>query len=130
VAAAVTATPSSFSLAPDDVAKFADAGSLLPELNKRHAFFQMRRSELEALGIVGEDAVVFGDGLLVIFLGVSNFAEIELRVGGEVGVAVELEVVLEFLAGEIVIAAGDVAESVGVESIGRGCGTAWCSAGG
>ena len=59
----------------------------------------MGGSELEALGIIGEDAVVFGDGLIVIFLGVGDFAELELRVGGEVGVAVMFEVVLEFLAG-------------------------------
>ena len=56
--------------------------------------------------------------MLVLVLGVGDFAEIELCVGSEVGVAVKLEVVLEFGAGQIVFAAGDVAETVGVERVG------------
>src|SRR5712692_3267869 len=84
----------------------------------------MGGGELEALRIIGEDAVVFGDGLIVIFLRVGDFAEIELRIGGEVGVSIMFEVVLEFLTGEIVFAAGDVAEAVGVEGIGGRRGTA------
>jgi len=53
-------------------------------------------------------------------LGISDFAEIELGVGGEVGVAVILEIVLKFGTGEIVFAAGDVAQAVGIEVIGGG----------
>ncbi len=55
--------------------------------------------------------------MLVLVLGVGDFAEIELGVGGEVGVAVILEIVLKFGTGEIVFAAGDVAQAVGIESV-------------
>ena len=110
-------------VALDDFAEFADAGVFLALLDEGHAFFEVGGSELEALGIVGEDAIVFTDGLVVVALGVGDFAEIELGVGGEVGVAVKLEVVLEFGAGEIVFAAGDVAETVGIESVGGRRGT-------
>ena len=107
-------------IAFDDFTKFPDAGIFLAEFNQCHSFFQAGGSELETLGIVAEDLVVLGDGLLVLFLGVGDLAEIELGIGGEIGVAVILEVVSEFGAGEIVFAAGDVAEAVGIERIGGG----------
>ena len=103
-----------------DFAEFADACVLLAQFKLRHALFQVGGRELEALGIVGENAVVFGDGLLVVLLRVGDFTEVELRVRSEVGVAVILEIVLEFLAGEVVFAAGDVAQAVRIESVGRG----------
>jgi len=90
----------------------------LAEFDEGHAFAEAGGSKLKALGIIVEDFVEFIHGLIVILLGVGDFAQIELRVGGEVGIAVILEVVLEFLAGKIVFAAGDVAESVGVERVG------------
>ena len=97
----------------------------MAEFDEGHAFFEAGGGELEALGIIVEDFFVFLDGLVEIFLGVGDFAEIELGVGGEVGVAVVLEVVLEFGAGEIVFAAGDVAEAVGIERVGGGSGACW-----
>ena len=103
----------------NDFAEFADAGGLLPQLELGHGFFEAGGGEFEALGVVGENFVVFGDSLFVIFLRVGDFSEVELRVGSEVGVAVVVEIVLEFLASEIVFAAGDVAEAVGIESVGR-----------
>src|SRR5580704_10887568 len=53
---------------------------------------------------------------------VGNFAEIELGVAGEVGAAIVLEIIEKFLASEIVFAAGDVAQAVGIEHVGGGSG--------
>src|SRR5713226_6924726 len=103
-----------------DFAEFADAGGFLAELDEGHAFAEARGAELEALGIVGEDFVVGGDGVSVLLLLVKDFAEVELGVGSEVGVGVKLEVVLKFGAGEIVFAAGDVAKAVGIKRVGGG----------
>src|ERR1700722_12030697 len=79
----------------------------------------MSRGELEALGIVRENSIVLDNGLIVVVLRICDFAEVELSVGSEVGVAVILEVILKFLASEIVLAAGNVAETVRVERIRR-----------
>src|ERR1700676_1100980 len=100
-----------------DFAKFFDPGIFLTQLNESHALFQARWSELETFRVSGKDLVVFLNSLLIIFLGIGDFAEVELRVGGEVGVAVEAQIILEFGAGEIVFAAGDVAETVRVERV-------------
>src|SRR5205814_1074306 len=102
----------------DDFAEFADAAVLLAELEEGHAFAETRGAELETLGIVGEDFVVGGDGVNILLLLVKDFAEVELSVRGEIGFGVVLEVVLKFGAGEIVFAAGDVAEAVGVKRVG------------
>src|SRR5712692_1273622 len=106
-------------IALDDFAELADAAGFLAEFDEGHAFLEASRGELEALGIIVENLFVFGDGDFVIFLRVGDFSEIELGVGSEVGVAVILEVVLEFGASEIVFAAGNVAEAVGVEGVCR-----------
>ena len=50
-------------VALDDFAEFVDAGGFLAEFDEGHAFVQARRTELEALGIIGEDFVVGGDGV-------------------------------------------------------------------
>ena len=71
--------------------------------------------KFKAFGIVVDDFVVFVDGLLILLLREGDFAEIELRVRSEVGVAVEVKIVVKFLAGEVVFAAGDVAETVRIE---------------
>ena len=89
----------------------------------------MRRLDLETFGVDGEDLVEFCDGLIVLFLLVGDFAEIELSVGSEFGVAVELEVVLKFLAGEIVLAAGDVAKTIGIERVGGRRRASWSTGG-
>ena len=112
-------------VALDDLAKFADAGVLLTELQESHAFLQAGRRELETLGVVGEDTVVFGHGQIVVALGVGNFSEVELRVGSEIGVSVVFQVVLEFLTGQIVFAAGNVAQAIRIEGIGRRSGPCW-----
>src|SRR5439155_23562384 len=84
------------------------------------AYLEGRRGAPEALGIVVQNFFVLRDGQIVVCLGVGELAEIELGVGGKVGVTVILEVVLEFGAGQIVFAAGDVAEAVGIERVGGG----------
>jgi len=63
-----------------NIAEFLDAGIFLAEFEKSHALFVARRGEFEALRIVVEDLVVLLNGLFVLMLGVSDFAEIELRV--------------------------------------------------
>src|SRR5258708_1166157 len=98
-----------------------DAGSFLAEFEEGHAFAEACGAELEALGIIGEDFVIGGDGINVLLLLVKDFAEVELSVGGEVSVGVKLQVVLKFGAGEIVFAGGDVAKAIGIESVGGGC---------
>src|SRR5712691_7810465 len=104
----------------DDFAEFADAAGFLAELDEGHALAEAGGTELETLGIIGEDFVVGGDGIDVLLLLVKDFAEIELGVGSKVGVRVILEVVLEFGASEIVLAGGDVAKTVGIERVGGG----------
>ena len=106
----------------DDFAEFANAGGFLIEFEEGHAFFQVRGSELEAFGIVADDLVVFGDGLIVLALSVGNFTEIELSVGSEVGVAVKVKIILKFGAGEFIFSAGDITKTVGIEKIRRGRG--------
>ena len=105
-------------VAADDFAKFFDAGRLLAEFEEGHAFLEMSGSEFEAFRVVVDDLVVFIHGAIIIFLSVGDFAEPELGVGGEVGVAVILEVVLKFGVGEFVFATGEIAEPVGIERIG------------
>src|SRR6266852_1468122 len=104
-------------IAPDYLAEFADGIVLLAKLNERHAFPESSGGQLEAFWIVGQDFFVGGDGIGKLLLLEGDLAEIELGVGSEVGVTVILEVVLEFGAGEIIFAAGDVAETVGIERV-------------
>jgi len=104
----------------DDVAEFADAGGFLAKFDEGHAFAEAGGTELETLGIVGEDFVVGSDGIDVLLLLVKDLAEVELSVGCQVGVGIILEVVLKFGAGEIVLAAGNIAEAVGIKSVGGG----------
>src|SRR6267142_3004624 len=101
----------------DDLPEFADGVVLLAKLNERHAFPEARWGELEASWIVDQDFFVGGDGIAILFLLEGNLAEIELGVGSEVGVSVILEVVLEFGAGEIIFAAGDVAQTIRIERV-------------
>src|SRR5713101_5428135 len=105
----------------DNFAEFTDAGSFLAEFEEGHAFAEAGGAELKALGIIGEDFVISGDGINVLLLLVKDFAEVELSVGAEVGVSVKFQVVLKFRAGEIVFAGGDVAKAVGIKSVGGGC---------
>ena len=105
-------------VALDDFTEFADAGIFLAEFKEGHAFLEVGGSELEAFRIVVDDLVVFLNGSIIIFLRVGDFAEPELGVGGEVRVAVILEVVLKFGVGEIVFATGEIAEAVGIERVG------------
>src|SRR5882757_5163390 len=104
-------------VALDDFAEFADAGGFLAKFDEGHAFAEAGGAELETFGIVGEDFFVGGDGFVVLLLLVGDFAEIKLSVGGEIGVAVIAEVILKFRVGKLVFAAGDVAETVGIESV-------------
>ena len=103
---------------PDDLAQLTNASGFLAEGDERHALPEMRGSQFEALGIVGQHAVELVDSLLIVLLKIGDFAEIKLGIGGEVGIAVILQVVLEFLASEVVFAAGDIAEAVGIEGVG------------
>ena len=48
----------------------------------------------EALGVIVQNFVVLIDGLIVLLLRISNFAEIELRVGSKISVAIILDVIL------------------------------------
>ncbi len=100
----------------------------LAEFDEGHTFSEMRGLDLETPGIASHNLIEFGDGLFILFLFVGYFTEIELRIRSEFGVAVILEVVLEFLAGEIVFAAGDVAQAIGIEGVGGRRGTARGSA--
>lgn len=106
-------------IALDDFAKFLDTGIFLAEFEESHALLETSGGKLETLGVIVEDLVVFLDGLLITLLGVGNFAEPELSVGGEVGIAVVLQIVAEFGMGKIIFAAGEVAKTVGVECVGR-----------
>src|SRR5208283_562669 len=83
-----------------------------------HAFFEVGGSEFETFWIVVDNLVVFLNGAIIIFLGVGNFAKPELGVGGEVCVAVVLQIILKLGVSEFVFAAGEVAEAVGIERIG------------
>ena len=71
----------------------------------------------KALGIVVDDLIVLLNGILIISLLVGDFADVELCVGGEVCVAVVPEIILKFGAGELIFAAGNVAETVGIEGV-------------
>src|SRR5260370_20248 len=108
----------------DNFAKFADPRRFLAEIEERQAFLEARWREFEALGIVGEDFVVRGDGFTILLLLVITLTRVELGVGSELGFAVILQVVLEFRASEIILAGLDVAEPVIVEGVGGGCGAA------
>src|SRR6266404_5631915 len=111
-------------IAPDHLAEFADGVVLLAKLNEGHAFAEARGCELEAFWIVGQDFFVGSDGIAILLLLEGNLAQIELGVGSEVSIAVIFEVVLEFGAGEVIFAAGDVAQTVRIERVrGRRGGT-------
>lgn len=114
----------------NNFAKFLDAGIFLAKFEESHAFLEAGRGEFETLGIVVKNLVVFVNGLLIVFLGVGDFSEPELSVGSEIGVAVVLQIVGEFRIGKLIFAAGEVAKTVGVKSIGRrrgAAGAAECS---
>ena len=104
-------------IALNNIAEFLDAGIFLTEFEEGHALFVAGGGEFEALGVVVEDLVVLLNGLFVLMLRVGDFAEIKLRVGSKVGVAVVAEVILKFGAGKFVFAVGDVAKTVGVERV-------------
>src|SRR5579864_9081462 len=74
-----------------DFTKLFHAGGFLAEFELGHAFFQVGWSELKTLGVVGENTIVFLNGLIVVVLRIGDFSEIELRVRSEVGVAVILQ---------------------------------------
>jgi len=80
--------------------------------------FRSQRGQLEAFWIVGQDFFVEATASAKLLLLEGNLAEIELGVGSEVGVAVIFEVILEFERAEFIFAAGDVAETVGIERVG------------
>src|SRR4029077_7310926 len=71
--------------------------------------------------------VVSVERLLELVLHESDFAEIKLRVGSEVRVAVKPQIILKFLRREIVMFAVDVPQGVGIQDIrgSRGAGGGW-----
>src|SRR5258708_34253854 len=91
---------------PDHIAELADALCFLAEFDEGHTFAEMRGLELETPRVVSKDLIEFRDGLLILFLLVGDFTEIELRVGGARGIAVVLNECLGVLAGEIRSAPG------------------------
>src|SRR5260370_16263492 len=64
----------------DDFAELTDAVSLLAEGDEGHALLEAGGSELEALGIIGENLFVLADGLIVFFLGVGDLTEMKISV--------------------------------------------------
>lgn len=64
----------------DDFAEIANARWLLAQFEERHAFFEAGWGEFEALGVVGEDLVIFRDRLTILLLRVRDFTEIELGI--------------------------------------------------
>src|ERR1700739_1577080 len=86
----------------DDATKLANRRGFLAEFGKAKAFSHHCGSGLEAFGIVFDDLVVCIERGLVFALYESDFAEIELCVGSQVGITGVLEIVLKLLRGEIV----------------------------
>src|SRR5712692_5363597 len=101
-------------------AELADSGNLLADLKKSKPSLQVRRCKFEALGIIDEDLLVFRGSLPILFLREGDLAEVELRVRGKIRVRIILQVIQEFLPRQVVLSAGNVAQAVGIERIGRG----------
>src|SRR5713101_2711601 len=101
-------------------AELADSGNLLADLKKSKPSLQVRRCKFEALGIIDEDLLVFRGRLPILFLREGDLAEVELRVRGKVRVRIILQVIQEFLPRQVVLSAGNVAQAVGIERVGRG----------
>src|SRR6202158_6494194 len=78
---------------------------------------------LVALGVVGEYFIVRACRLAVLFLLKVNFTYIELGIGGEVCLGIVFQIVLEFLAGEVVFTTLNVAQAVGIKRVRRRTGS-------
>jgi hypothetical protein len=100
-------------------AELADGGNLLADLKKSKPSLQVRRSKFEALGVIDEDLLVLRGSLPILFLREGDLAEVELRVRGKVRVRIILQVIQEFLPRQVVLSAGNVAQPVGIERVGR-----------
>src|SRR6266568_5435863 len=101
-------------------AQLADGGNLLADLKKSKPSLQVRRSKFEALGVIDEDLLVLRGSLPILFLREGDLAEVELRVRGEVRLRIVFQVIQEFLPRQVVLSAGNVAQPVGIERVGRG----------
>src|SRR5260370_19859938 len=116
-------------IAANHFAELADGGNLLADLKKSKPSLQVRRSKFETLGIIDEDLLVFRGSLPILFLREGDLAQVELRVRGKIRVRIILQVIQEFLPRQVVLSAGNVAQAVGVERIGRGLTAAGRSSG-
>src|SRR5580698_7184104 len=79
----------------------------------------MRGCKLEASRVVVDDLVVLLNRAVIILLRVGNFTQPELRVGRQVRVAVILQVILKFRMRQVVFAACQIAETIGVKCVRR-----------
>src|SRR5579863_5478099 len=101
-------------------AQFARSSLRLPQVDQRVALLELRRGQLVARRVALDALVVLVDRLLVVALAVIALADIELGVRGEVGIGIVLEILLERLDGEVILAAVVIRQSLLVERIGVG----------
>src|SRR2546425_709283 len=101
-------------------AELADGGDLLANLKKSKPSLQVRRQEFEAFGIIDEDFLVLRGSLPILFLREGDLAEVELCIRGKVRLRIVFQVIQEFLPRQVVLSAGNVAQAVGIERVGRG----------
>ena len=117
-----------FWIAADQAAQFLHSRIALAKLQQSIALFQLRGSGLVSARILVQDLVISLDGAGEISLAISNLSQIELRVAGQIGVAINLQILRELLRGQVVLVGVVVAQSVVIELVGgRGLRERWLS---
>src|SRR5205807_3594082 len=108
-----------FRVAVEQAAQLLDTHITLSQFQKRETLFQLRGSVLVASGVLIQYPVVILNGALKISRAIVNLPNIKLGVSGEIGIAVDLEILFELLQGQIVLSRVEVAQGVVVQHIRR-----------
>ena len=108
----------------DQAIQLANACFFLSELQQRIAFLELGRRGFLAAGKLLQHLVIILHSCVEVALAVLDVREIELGVAGEIGVAVVLQVVAEFLRRKVIFAGVIVAQRVVVEDVGWRSGVA------
>ena len=84
-------------IAGDQAVQLANAGVALAQFEQRVALLQLRGGSLVAAGILLQHLVVVLHGRFKVALTILDVSKIELRVAGEIGVGIRLEILGELL---------------------------------
>ena len=103
---------------PLHFAQVTNGGRFESQLEFGHALLIHGRSQLKTPWIVGNHRVVGHDCVGEVVLRVIDFAQIKLRVRGQIVRWEILDVIGKFLPRQVVLPAGEIAQAILIKSIG------------